>query len=613
MQKIIAKIYIILLLSLPASSQISSLKALNIGSGTYYFDNSKTKYTTIQFLYGTDSPASHTLINLTKNSGDIWEFTIPNNQNNVYRYCFCSTNLPVGTFNTMGFSDMKEYVSKTLVVNRTATTDAEMFVGGTFTPATGDNWAQGSWMAPSENITSGTLPIFYLNTENNALITSKEDYINANLYIDATQTPHLSSFGTKENPIVTEVRGRGNYTWTSFDKKPYRIKMAKKASLLGMTTDKSYALLAHADDNTFLRNEVGFELSRLLGMKYTPMQQPVELILNDEYRGLYFLTDHIKVSSQRVNVIEQEDNETNPELITGGWLIEIDNYEDPRQVATQRVPRFTVKSPEIMSTAQENYIRNFLQSTENAIYLKDKNNNLWENYIDLNTLVDFYIIQEIVGNTESFNGSCYFSKDRGSDTKIFFGPVWDFGNAFRHNNKFIYQDIQFASHWLPEIVKYPHFQDAVKYRWSRLQDSGLMDNVYSYIDSFVDRVDQAVASDYKRWTQYGSNNYSNSVRTVKNYLNERVAWLNQQWYSPYSHADTIKQEIITVYPNPTNGVLYVESVNNVQEIRLLTLTGSLISTYSNVKNGIQLEVENGTYILQIITNHGVNSKLIIKK
>lgn len=586
--------------------------ALNIKAGVYYFDNSKTNYDKIQFLYGTDNPASHTIINLSHKEGNIWEFTIPADVNNTYRYSFCNTNLAEGTFSNMGFSDMKEYVSKTIFANRTATTDQAMIVGGTFTPSSGDNWAQGRWVGNPVEELSKTLPIFVLNTENSEEIKSKDNYINGSLYIDTQYSPQFSAIGTKEDPVETEVRGRGNYTWNSFDKKPYRIKMKKKASLLDMTTDKSYALLAHADDNTFLRNEVGFELSRLLGMSYTPLQTPIELILNNEYRGLYFLTDHIKISSERVNVVEQKDGETNPELVTGGWLIEIDNYEDPRKVSTERVPRFTIKSPENLSSIQKSYIVDFLQQTENAIYLTDKSNNLWESFIDLNTLVDFYIIQEIVGNTESFNGSCFFSKDRGNNTKIYFGPVWDFGNAFRHGHKFIYQDIQFASHWLPEIVKYPHFQETVKKRWSQLQDNNLIDKLYTYVDDFVDRVNLAVESDYKRWPQYGSNNYSKSVRNTINYINDRVAWLNLQWYSPSDVIDNTAVEF-HIYPNPTKGLINIDSPKRIDEIQLYNLAGVLIQSYLNVEKQINLDVESGIYLLQISSgDEHITKKVIVQ-
>jgi hypothetical protein len=133
--------------------------------------------------------------------------------------------------------------------------------------------------------------------------------------------------------LAMEIRGRGNYTWTGFDKKPYRIKLGEKKKLLGMNKSRHFTLLAHADDNlAFLRNTVGFELSRRLGLKYTPAQQPVEVVLNGDYIGLYFLTENIRIANDRVDITEQADMTTHPDSITGGWLIEIDNYTEDNQV-----------------------------------------------------------------------------------------------------------------------------------------------------------------------------------------------------------------------------------------------------------------------------------------
>ena len=85
------------------------------------------------------------------------------------------------------------------------------------------------------------------------------------MYIDAMGQTGYQSYGTTTDPINTEVKGRGNYTWSGFDKKPYRIKMETSASLLNLSQSKSFCLLAHADDDcAFMHNTVGFELSRIL-------------------------------------------------------------------------------------------------------------------------------------------------------------------------------------------------------------------------------------------------------------------------------------------------------------------------------------------------------------
>ena len=258
---------------------------------------------------------------------------------------------------------------------------------------------------------SGTVPVIFINTENNTPITSKEDYLQATYYLDPMGIEGIEAFGSIDNQLPLEIRGRGNYTWNGFDKKPYRLKFGAKTAILGMNKSKHFALMANADDElSGLRNAVGYELARMIGMPWTPSAKPVEVVLNGEYIGLYFLTETIRIDSDRVNIVEQADEETDPYAITGGWLVEIDNYDsDPHVRITEGNGEriiFTYKTPEILSTVQEEYLRNQMTTIDAAIYNKDKNNNEWENYIDLARLVRFYIVQEILDKAESFHGSC---------------------------------------------------------------------------------------------------------------------------------------------------------------------------------------------------------------
>lgn len=95
-----------------------------------------------------------------------------------------------------------------------------------------------------------------------------------------------------------------------------------------MKSNKHFGLLAHADDSrAFLRNPIGFFISKAVGLAWTPDMRPVEVILNGDYIGLYFLTELIRVDKDRVDIYDQEDEEATPDP-TGGWLCEIDNYEE---------------------------------------------------------------------------------------------------------------------------------------------------------------------------------------------------------------------------------------------------------------------------------------------
>ncbi|MBQ5388825.1 MAG: CotH kinase family protein [Paludibacteraceae bacterium] len=385
---------------------------------------------------------------------------------------------------------------------------------------------------------SGTLPVLYIQTENNTPITSKEDYLNATYYLDALGLGGYENIGSKAAPLTMEIKGRGNYSWTGFDKKPYRIKLADKQPLLGMTKSKHFALLAHADDSRdrkgFMRNAVGFELSKMIGMAYTPDAKPLEVVLNGDYIGLYFLTETIRVDKDRVNITEQDDLATTD--VEGGWLVEIDNYNtDPHVTITEGGNVYemwiTYKSPEELSYQQEEYLTQQMLLIDRLIYGDKNSDKLWE-YLDMDALAKFYIVQEITDNYESFHGSCYLHKDMGSNAKWHFGPVWDFGSSFnRDKSQYIYQGDVWHNHWIPEICKFPAFMERVKEIWNEFYN-GNYNNIYNFIDTHESLIAKAAAKDKERWSQYhGSQTISTYIDRTTEVLRKNAAWLNEQWKS----------------------------------------------------------------------------------
>ena len=314
---------------------VVAAEALDIPKGTFYFDNSLTKYSIVKFIFGSYSTPESYVMTMTDEGDDLWSITIPEKVTGMYRYSFAETTIPDGRLNET-FPDLKDRISHTRNEKRTATSEIPIPVGWVFTPTSGDNWASGLWQRRSNSPPySATLPVMFINTENLQPITSTEEYVYADYYIDNMGIEGVENVGSKEVPEPMLMRGRGNYTWNSFDKKPYRLKLESKTALLGMKRNKHWALLAHADDNLgFLRNTLGFEVSRRIGLAWTPGQQPVEVVLNGDYIGLYMLTEIIRVEPDRVNITEQADYETNRFKITGGWLVEIDNYQEEEQVRT---------------------------------------------------------------------------------------------------------------------------------------------------------------------------------------------------------------------------------------------------------------------------------------
>ena len=384
---------------------------------------------------------------------------------------------------------------------------------------------------------SGTLPVLYITTENNTPITSKDYYLNASYYLDAKGIAGYDNIGSAAAPLTMEIKGRGNYSWTGFNKKPYRLKLADKQPLLGMVKSKHFNLLAHADDakdkKGYMRNAAGFELSKMLGIAWTPDARPLEVVMNGDYIGLYFLTEHIRVDKDRVNIVEQEDEETDAQKITGGWLVEIDNYDSDPHITIKEGGKTTMwvtyKSPEVLSSEQETYLTLQIQLLDNLIYGDKNSDELWQ-YLDMDALARFYIVQEITDNYESFHGSCYLYKDMGGTEKWKFGPVWDFGSAFnRDKSQYLFQGDVWHNHWIPEICKFPAFMQHVQTIWKDFYANRFND-IFTFTADQLSLLKTAAAVDAQRWPDYNGNaDLTKRITQINDRLRRNAEWLNKQW------------------------------------------------------------------------------------
>lgn len=451
---------------------------------------------------------------------------------------------------------------------------------------------------------SGTLPVLYINTENNQQITSKENYVKATYYLDPNNIEGVEAFGSQAKPLDLQIRGRGNYTWTGFDKKPYRLKLGKKQALLGMNKSKHWALLAHADDSrAFLRNTVGFQLSRMAGLPWTPGDVPVEVVLNGDYIGLYFLTETVRVDKDRVNVWDYDSavedyEEANPgqtlpwddEYATGGWLCEIDNYDDEDQIQfvsrDKYVPnktfRVTYDTPsDFITNAHKNWLLQEFVELDDMIVNGDRNLCAWQEKIDLTNLARFFVVNQIVFNYESFHGSCKLSREKGVNSKWNFGPVWDFGSAFQaRENTMFYNYGPYSNHWIKTMMEYPAFVAEVKRVYAELMDNDF-DAIYTYIDNFINHINSAAASDKQRWPQYGNSELQEKAAGVKAMLRESITYLDKEWRGMQVDPAVPRPETaIYLRGNMTHSwdalpeYIFTETSDNVFELHLDHLEGA---------------------------------------
>lgn len=527
--------------------------ALEFKAGIYYFDNSKLKFNNVKMVLGNEHTTYvYDMISLGDDSR--LKGRLNQDLSDLTGFCFIESDTMPGTYNKGLQFFIHDIASsnpnfRQTKVLESLNTWAEV-TGWVFYPLNDAPKSDGYWRPLSSYGVepSRTVPLVHINTQDSMPIISKDYYINGVLWIDNCGIEGFESLGSDDAPMVMEIKGRGNYTWTCL-KKPYKIKFAKKLSPLGLDNSKHFVLKPDCDDwSGYLRNETGFETSRQLGMPYTTRQYPVELILNGEYEGIYFLCEKIRVESGRVDIMEQIDNDTNPYNVTGGWLIEkngngpLINAQYQNNDPDESFYYFSSESPELLSQEQLNYITPLLQRIDSLIFVADKNDTAWENYLDINSLAKYYVIQEVMESVESFSGSLFMYKDWGEDEKFKFGPVWDFDCSTYANgttgDHFIFEyETEFTFLWIKELLKFPHFQQNIRMVWKEFMANDVLSKVLEHAHQWRNIVKDAEISDSQRWPFLASVHPEELTTQYLDIIARKVAWLDEQWTVPVGDVD----------------------------------------------------------------------------
>lgn len=409
---------------------------------------------------------------------------------------------------------------------------------------------------------SGTLPVLYINVYdekgnyNNEIIDKNlahKNYFSGEYWLDLNgcdwmEAEGAESVGSAKEPLPLEIKARGNWTRKGFAKKPFKLKLGKKQKLLGLSKSKHFAILAHADDSFgYLKNFTGFNLGRRIGLPWTPSQQPVEVVINGDYRGLYFLTESIRVESDRIDIAELKDGETDLSLLSGGYLIELDNYDEPNdsQIQMQEkgsypgfkdMLRITFDTPEVYSEYQRMFITEQFSKMNNLI--GECSDDLWS-YIDMDDLARYYLICEIMSHVEAFHGSTYMFRDRGENQKWHFSPLWDFGNGFAGpTDGYIYDHAPYGMTWIGSINYNTKFKDKLKSTWKWFL-SNKFDGIYDDMKEICDHLEEAAKADHLRWKDKpvpdggmpvaDNSNLSQKLKDARSHLENKVTWLISQF------------------------------------------------------------------------------------
>ena len=368
------------------------------------------------------------------------------------------------------------------------------------------------------------LPIIYLETTGGEEIDSKEDYFTGSISMKGGR------YFTDLTSSTMKIRGRGNSTWYIHPKKPYQLKFSDKTEMLGMPEDKKWIFLAEFSDKSLIRNKIAFEMGYLSQLDYTPQSEFAEVVINGNYNGIYNISQKVEESDNRVVLGDT------------GYLLEIDQLErlDPDDVYF-RTNKFliNIKEPDTEYASNEFiYVSELINEFENVLMgsrFTDPDLG-YAKYIDIDSFIDWYLINEITKNQDSRNFSSIFLNVIPGE-KIKMGPLWDFDLAFGNVD---YSDCEYPTGfwvkdhaWFNRLFEDEVFLEKVKTRFLYYKDN--QNFILEKIDYYAAQLRWAQYENDQKWDLFGRHVWPNpvvfdthqaEVDHLKDWYIERMNWLD---------------------------------------------------------------------------------------
>lgn len=430
-------------------------------------------------------------------------------------------------------------------------------------------------------------------------ITSQDPDAKGREFVDASKSNkakgsmNLINTDGKEvyNGALSEIKARGNSTFAHFPKKAYQIKLDKKTDLLNNGEKiKTWVLLANYGDATMMHDKFMKDLARQMDMHQTANLDWINLWYDGEYRGTYTVGEKNSVESTGVDITDMEElyeelnpeygdiettatgynkygqmyqytvGLTDPEDITGGYLIELNHkqFDEINGFKTRQGVAFNLKSPEYLSENAVKYISEYYQEFEDAVYaVNDKGEYTGYNeqtgkyfyeYVDIDSLVKIFTIQEVGLNPDGFISSVFFNKD--VDGIMYVGPLWDqdmtFGTGW---TKYIDASIKDYHYLAKALINIPIFKarlanffenEALPMLEEALSDGGT-------IDRHAEKLTPSANMNYALWQYIRVGNpsatghlwkdadYDLVVEDMKTWLEKRLGYLKPRFLVETGH------------------------------------------------------------------------------
>jgi len=420
-----------------------------------------------------------------------------------------------------------------------------------------------SWFQPPFIFTASNLPIVVINTNSQTILDDPRIVCDMGIIDNGFGTINLISdpFNDYNGKISIEYRGSSSQ---SFPKKPYALETQdlignnNNVSLLGMPVENDWILYAPYSDKALMRNFLTFDLGRKMG-HYAPRTVYCELVINGDYKGIYILMEKIKRDNDRVDIAKLDADDLAGDSLTGGYIIKVDKYTGTGGVdwlsdfpnigggslyIQYHYPQATALQPQ-----QLNYIEQYVDSFEYALNGPNFTDTSigYAKYIDVNSFIDFYIINELSKNIDGYRLSTYMHKDKESKGgKLTMGPFWDFNLAFGNAN---YCSGGITSgwevnggcgdsnpFWFERLLDDTLYQNKLKCRWEYLRVRSFhQDSLFNFIDSVALYLDDAQQRNFQQWPTLGTyvwpnyyvgSTYQDELNFFKTWIGDRLVWID---------------------------------------------------------------------------------------
>lgn len=350
----------------------------------------------------------------------------------------------------------------------------------------------------------------------------------------------LTDTANEENDLrVTNAtfKGRGNSSWVYYEKKGYQIKFDKKTSVLGMAKAKKWVLLANASDDSMMRNKLAFDLADQIGMTYAPDGEYVDLWINGDYRGTYLICEKAEIGGSRLDLNDPK-----------GILMELDEgfYEEEdiwiknngtgrhfalKESVTEDDPALLQVAVQEFDEALDAFVE-YLTITPNGDVTLDA----LSKYIDVDSFLQYYLVNEYTLNRESVSSSFYWYKD-GSGDVLHLGPVWDFDtcmgndlNAEDSSQK--YHIYVYTVYW--KLLSVPVVQQALSGMY--VNNFSLFTDMSQNAEEIYSKISSSAEMNYTRWNTliggvsgkgtYFANSYVEASDNLQKWLSDRNGYFD---------------------------------------------------------------------------------------